>query len=100
MNERLDTAWRWIRRYLDVPTLIGLSVVAYIIFTGDNTVFRSIDYERSIDSLQQRLAAENDTMLYYYDLNERLAGDKDLMEKVVRESYGMKRESEDVYLFE
>lgn len=39
-------------------------------------------------------------MLYYQQLNERLAGDPDLMEQVVREQYGMKRQSEDVYLFE
>jgi len=38
-------------------------------------------------------------MLYYRDLNRRLASDHDLMEQVVREQYGMKRTSEDVFIF-
>jgi len=38
-------------------------------------------------------------MLYYRDLNRRLASDPALMEQVVREQYGMKRASEDVYVF-
>lgn len=100
MNDRIQSCARWATRYLHVPTLAGIAVLVYISFSGEDTVFRSIDYDRQIDSLEQCLAAENDTMLYYRDLNNRLAGDKDLMEKVVRESYGMKRESEDVYLFE
>ena len=85
---------------MPVSTIVCLLAVAYIIFSGDSTVFRSIDYDRKIDSREHALAAERDTMLYYQQLNERLAGDPDLMEQVVREQYGMKRQSEDVYLFE
>ncbi len=100
MNERLKSMGDWLRRFMPVSTLLCLGAVAFIIFSGDNTVFRSIDYDRQIDSLEQCLAAERDTMLYYQGLNERLASDPELMEQVVREQYGMKRASEDVYLFE
>ena len=100
MNERLQSAWSWVRRFMPLPTIMCLLVVAYIIFSGDSTVFRSIDYDHKIDSLEHALAAERDTMLYYQDLNNRLASDPELMEQVVREQYGMKRASEDVYLFE
>lgn len=85
---------------MPLPTIVCLLVVAYIIFSGDSTVFRSIDYDHKIDSLEHALADERDTMLYYQDLNNRLASDPELMEQVVREQYGMKRASEDVYLFE
>ena len=79
---------------------IGVSAGArYIIFSGENTVFRSIEYDRTIDSLRAELEANRDTMLYYRDLNRRLASDHDLMEQVVREQYGMKRTSEDVFIF-
>lgn len=85
---------------MPISTIVCLVVVAYIIFSGDSTVFRSIDYDRKIDSLEHALNAERDTMLYYQNLNNRLASDAELMEQVVREQYGMKRASEDVYLFE
>ena len=85
---------------MPLPTIVCLLVVAYIIFSGDSTVFNSIDYDRTIDSLRTELEANRDTMLYYQDLNNRLASDPELMEQVVREQYGMKRASEDVYLFE
>ena len=32
-------------------TLVSLIVVAYIVFAGENTVFNSIEYNRTIDSL-------------------------------------------------
>ncbi len=38
-------------------------------------------------------------MLYYRELNRRLASDPVLMEQVVREQYGMKKAGEDVYVF-
>lgn len=87
------------RRFLSVTTIVCILVTAYIIFAGENTVFNSIDYDRTIDSLRQELEANRDTMLYYRDLNRRLASDPDLMEQVVREQYGMKRASEDVFIF-
>ena len=100
MNQRLKTSWDWFRRFMPWPTLLCIGAVAFIIFSGENTVFRSIEYDEEIDSLNRALAAERDTMLYYKGLNARLASDAELMEQVVREQYGMKRASEDVYLFE
>lgn len=87
------------RRFMPVTTIACILLVAYIIFAGDNTVFNSIDYDRTIDSLRAELEANRDTMLYYRDLNRRLRSDRDLMEQVVREQYGMKRASEDVFIF-
>ena len=84
---------------MSVSTLVCLCVVAYIVFSGENTVFTSIDYDRQIDSLRAELQAHTDTMLYYRDLNNRLSSDRELMERVVREQYGMKRATEDVYIF-
>ncbi len=87
------------RRFISPWTILCLGVVAFIVFTGDNSVFQSIEHERTIDSLTRELEANRDTMLYYRELNRRLASDPALMEQVVREQYGMKRASEDVYVF-
>ena len=99
MNPKLSSAWSWISRFLSPMTLVCLIVVAYIVFAGENTVFNSIEYDRTIDSLRSEPEANRDTMLYYRDLNRSLSTDRHLMEQVVREQYGMKRADEDVYKF-
>ena len=99
MNAKASSLLSWLRRFMSPATLACLLVLGYIIFSGENTVLRSIEYDRTIDSLRAELEANRDTMLYYRDLNRRLASDHDLMEQVVREQYGMKRTSEDVFIF-
>lgn len=99
MNERLSSLWSWTRRFVPVSTLLCLAAVGFVVFSGENTVFNTIDYDRQIDSLRSELNAQTDTMLYYRGLNKRLASDPELMEQVVREQYSMKRDGEDVYIF-
>ncbi|MDE6206842.1 MAG: hypothetical protein K2M55_03445 [Muribaculaceae bacterium] len=100
MNLSLNSSWRWVTRYLSVPTLIAIGLIVYILFFGENTVYESVALRNRIDSLENVLSCERDTMLHYVDLNGRLASDRELMEQVVREQYNMKRPSEDVYLIE
>lgn len=99
MNPKFVSFGKWAQRFLSPVTLVCLLLLGYIVFAGENTVFNSIDYDRTIDSLRQELAANRDTMLYYRGLNRRLASDPDLIEQVEREQYGMKRAGEDVYIF-
>lgn len=99
MNQRLSSTWQWLRRFLSPWTLLCLAVVAFILFSGDNSVMQSIEHQCTIDSLRAELEANRDTMLYYRELNRRLASDPALMEQVVREQYGMKKATEDVYVF-
>ncbi|MBD5215386.1 MAG: hypothetical protein HDS78_02530 [Bacteroidales bacterium] len=99
MNEKLSSSLQWCRRYFSPVTVVCLVVLGFIIFSGEHTVVRSVEYDRIIDSLRVELEANRDTMLYYRDLNQRLSSDAELMEQVVREQYGMKRSSEDVYKF-
>lgn len=99
MNPRLSSFGAWLRRYMKPATLLCLAAVAYIVFSGEYTVFHGIDYDRQIDSLRHELASRRDSMLYYRDLNRRLNYDRELIEKVVREQYGMTRPGEDVYIF-
>ena len=99
MNQHLSSIWSWLKRYMSVSTIVCIAAVCYIVFSGDSTIFRTIDYDRQIDSLRSELSAQQDTMLYYRNLNNRLTSDRELMERVVREQYGMKRATEDVYIF-
>lgn len=100
VTERRAPRKPWIARYLTWPTLLCLAVVAYLLFVGDNSVSRRVAYEQVIDSLSQSLAAQNDSLAYYRDMNRRLSHDPALMEQVVREQYNMNRHNEDVFVVE
>lgn len=90
----------WARRYLAIPTILGLALVVYIAFFGEKSVTQRFAYQETIDSLQNCLARQQDSLEYYRDLNRRLSTDPQLMEQVVREQYNMKRAHEDVYVVE
>lgn len=90
----------WARRYLAIPTILGVGLIIYIAFFGEKSVTQRIAYQRTIDSLQMCLAQQQDSLAYYRDLNRRLSTDPALMEQVVREQYNMKRDHEDVYVIE
>lgn len=99
MQNQSSPAIQWLKKFLPLRNVLVLGVVGYLLFSGDNTVVQSVHYDRAIDSLKRELDANRDTMLYYKSLNARLASDPELMEQVVREQYGMKKENEDVFIF-
>lgn len=90
----------WFCRYIALPTVLGLALIAYIVFFGEKSVTQRIEYQHTIDSLEMCLRAQQDSLEYYRGLNRRLSTDPELMEQVVREQYNMKRPNEDVYVFE
>lgn len=95
-----DNARSWARRYLTLPTLAVIGVLVYIVFFGDSSVARRVEYQRQIDSLRAEVECVQDSVDRYRELNRRLASDPEAMERVVREQYNMKREGEDVFVME
>lgn len=91
----------WCRRYISLTGLIVIAAVVYMVFFQENSMTRIYDYERTIDSLQQVIAVQNDTMEHYRSLNQRLdENDRNAIERVARENFNMARENEDIYVFE
>lgn len=93
-------ATAWIQRYMSLPTVAVLAVLVYIVFFGDSSVARRVEYQQQIDSLQAEVAVVQDSVTYYRELNSRLKSDPEAMERVVREQYNMKRDNEDVFITE
>ena len=100
MNENEPKPKSWVKRFLPWRTLIILAVAVYILFVGQNSLVSRMQYEHIIDSLRMELEANRDTMLYYKQINDNLVRDPEMMEHVVREQYNMKRENEEVFVFE
>lgn len=96
----MKSFFRWCRRYITMMGIIVLAFVAYTMFIQDNSLFKYMSYQRTIDSLKVEIDNYTDTMNYYHQQNSQLSTDPELMERVVREQYNMNRPNEDVYIFE
>lgn len=88
----------WLQRYISLPTVLVLGVLVYIVFVGDTSVVRRVEYQAQIDSLRACIAQLEDSVQYYHELNSGLKSDPEAMERVVREHYNMKRQNEDVFI--
>lgn len=98
-SSRLRTAYRWCRRYFSIVTLIVVSAIGYMFLSKDKFVHSYMRNAAEIDSLRAEIASARDTVSLYRELNSKLSSDPELMEKVVRENYNMKRDGEDIYVY-
>lgn len=88
----------WLRRYMAIPTLVGIGLVIYLAFFSENSITQRMAYQHVIDSLSECLRLQQDSLEYYRDLNRRINTDPELMEQVVREQYNMNRPHEEVFI--
>lgn len=90
---------RWCKRYISGMTIVVALFVAYVLLGQENSMFKLMDYSRTIDSLEVEISHAQDSLQKYEQLNSQLSTNPELMERVVREQYNMVREGEDVYVF-
>ena len=91
---------RHIPRWLSVPLVVIVAFLIIMIFFGDNSYLKNKEYGNKIDELAKEIQANIDSAKYYQRKSKELVTDKETLEKIAREQYGMKRESEDVYITE
>lgn len=89
----------WLGRYIAVSTIIIIGLGIYMAFFSETSVVRGLAYKKTIDSLEECIRQQEDSLQYYRYLNQRLSTDPALTEQVVREQYNMKRDNEDIFVF-
>ena len=97
--EKISNLLGWGRRYISFTLLIVVAYLAFLLFFNENSMMRSIDLDRTIDSLRTEIRVNQDSLEYYKALNNRLSTSPEEMERVAREQYNMNRPDEDVYVF-
>ena len=97
--EKIRNLRGWGRRYISFTLLIVVAYLAFLLFFNENSMMRSIDLDRTIDSLRTEIRVNQDSLEYYKALNNRLSTSPEEMERVAREQYNMNRPDEDVYVF-
>jgi septum formation initiator len=100
MNSKVADAWAWTRRYISLPLIVAVGYIVFVLFFNENSYSRSAELQDEIDRLHAEIKENNDTMLYYLQLNRSLDTDPQTLERIVREKYHMQRPNEDVYIIE
>ena len=89
---------RWIPRWLNIPLLIFVGFVVVLLFFGDNNYMRISKYRSQINDLKSQIKNNEDSAAIYDAKVNELNTDKESLERLVREKYGMKRVNEEVYI--
>ena len=87
---------KWIPRWLNIPLLIFIAFVVLLLFFGENNYLRISKYRSEINDLKSQIKVNQDSAAIYDAKINELNTDNESLERVVRETYGMKRIKEDV----
>ena len=89
---------KWFANLVTVPKLIFVGFICSLIFFGDNSCLRKLEYNDQIKDLKTQIQANQDSTAFYEAKVRELNTDRETLEKIAREKYGMKRENEEVYI--
>ena len=93
----LDRFWAWpYRNY----ALVSLFFLVWIGFLSPNTIGNQIRSYRELRELKKTKAFYLQEIQYHENLIQRLKSDPSFVERFGRETYLMKRDEEDIYIFE
>ena len=89
---------KWIPRWLNIPLVIFMVFVVVLLFFGDNNYMRINKYRSQINDLKSQIQNNKDSAAMYEAKINELNTDKESLERLVREKYGMKRTNEEVFI--
>ena len=71
--------------------------IGVMMFYGESSYLKSNHYTSEINKLKGDIQQNSDSSMYYVNKVNELNTDKETLERIAREKYGMKRHNEDVY---
>ena len=89
---------KWIPLWLSVPFVLFIAFIVMMLFYGENNYLQINEQKNEIDKVTAQIKALEDSAKYYERKTEELNTDKETLEKIAREQYGMKRTNEEVFI--
>ena len=89
---------KWIPRWLNLPFLIFVAFILMLLFFGENNYMRINSYKQQINDLKAEIQSNQDSVLIYEAKFDELHTDRETLEKIAREKYGMKRTNEEIFI--
>ncbi len=89
---------KWIPRWLSIPFIVFAAFILTLLFFGENNYLKISRYKKQINALKTEIKANEDSAAVYEAKVKELNTDRQTLERIAREKYGMKRPNEDVYV--
>ena len=90
---------KWIPRWLSLPFIIFIAFIVMLLFYGENNYMLINQQKKEIDKMNAQIKVMEDSAKFYERKTQELNTDKETLEKIAREQYGMKRTNEEVFDF-
>lgn len=90
---------KWIK-WVTSPIIVVIPIVVFLLFYSDNSYINRTEHQEQIDELKAEIKLNLDSTRYYEQKTASLNTDRERLEKIAREQYGMKRDNEDVYIID
>ena len=88
---------KWIPLWLNLPATLFLAFLVMLLFFGEYKDTKISQQKTEINKLNAQIKSKEDSTMYYEKKYRELDTDRENLEKLAREQYGMKRTNEDVY---
>lgn len=89
---------KWIPRWLSIPFVVFSAFILILLFFGENNYIKISRYKKQINALKMEIKANEDSAAIYESKVLELNSDRETLERIAREKYGMKRPNEDVFV--
>ncbi len=104
MDEKLNQ-WKglkpkWVPEWVTFTFVVFVIFVVFMLFYGESSYMKSNEYTQQINELKREIKENRDTTRLYQQKIKELNTDKESLERIAREKYGMKHENEEVYVTE
>lgn len=89
---------KWMPRWLNLPLVIFIGFIVSLLFFGENNYLKINEYKSRINELKAEIKLNEDSAAYYEAKVRELNTDRESLEKIAREKYGMKHQNEEVFI--
>ncbi|MBQ0114553.1 MAG: septum formation initiator family protein [Bacteroidales bacterium] len=89
---------KWIPRWVNAPFIIISVFILWLFFFGDNNFAKIHAIKSEINDIKAEIKANQDSAEMFDAKVNELHTDRETLEKIAREKYGMKRENEEVFI--
>ena len=98
IEERPKWVPKWIPQWVTMKGVIIVTFIMLMIFFGNTSYPKILVYIKTSNELKAEIKTYNDSTEYFRKKAHELETDREALERIAREQYGMKREKEDVFI--
>lgn len=88
---------KWIPRWVSISLVVFIAFLGWMLFFGEYNMFESYTLSSQKNELNAEIQAMQDSAIFYDKKVNELNTDRENLERIAREQYGMRRVNEEIY---